>query len=44
MRFGSTFDLVLEVVAFERQKLRDLIGVARTAGTGPMYNLLTGRS
>jgi hypothetical protein len=31
MRLGDTFDLVLKVVTFERQKLRDLINTARTA-------------
>jgi hypothetical protein len=33
MRFGSTFDLVLEVVAFAWQELRDFIDTARTTGT-----------
>jgi hypothetical protein len=33
MRLGNTFDLVLEVVAFARQKLRDFIDTARTTGT-----------
>jgi hypothetical protein len=33
MRLGNTFDFVLEVVAFGRQKLRDFIDTARATGT-----------
>jgi hypothetical protein len=31
VRLGGTFDLVLEVVALRRQKLRDLIDAARAS-------------
>jgi hypothetical protein len=33
MRLNNTFDLVLEVVAFAWQELRDFIDTARTTGT-----------
>ncbi len=32
MRLGTTFNLVLEILAFGWQKLRDLIDAAPTAG------------